>query len=130
MAGGLVGGGAADVTGVEFPLAGGVVPDDADPALVLVGGLVTVVVFGGRVVAVLALAGAMVAGGPVVDEDVLVDVFTRVDGVLGVFAPEEVQAARSRPPVTTTMSDRTLSVIRTFPLLPCVTRGRGRSVQY
>ena len=129
VAGGLVGGGAPAVTGVEFTLAGGAVPDDTDPELVLVGGLVAVVVFGGKVVAVLALAGAMVAGGLVVDEDVLVDVLTRVDEVLGVFAPEEVQAARSRPPATTTMRHRTLCVIRTFPLLPCVTRGRGRSVQ-
>lgn len=114
VAGGLVGGGAvAEVTGVEFPFGGGMVPDDTDPWVVLAGGLVAVVVFGGAVVAGLALAGAIVAGGVVVDEGVLVDVFTRVDVVLGVLAPEDAQAARSSPPATTTKSDRTLRVMRT-----------------
>jgi hypothetical protein len=124
VAGGLVAGGlVAGVTGVGFPFACGAGPDDTDPVFVLAGGLVAVVDFGGKVVAVLAFAGAIVAGGLVVEEVVVVEVFTRVDVVLGVFAPEDVQAARSRPPATTTPSDRTLRAMWTLPLLACVTRG-------
>ena len=100
VAGGAEGGGAVarDAAGV-FELAGGAVP----------AGAVGVLAWAGTVV--VGLDGAMGDEGLVVDGAVADDDSGRVDRVVGVFAPEEAQAARARPPATMIASDRTMRVI-------------------
>ena len=129
--GGVEGGGVvADGAGAVFPLTGGAVPDGAEAVFAPAGAVVAVPALGVGVGAVLALGDDAAAGGSVVGGVVVVDFPARVDVVVGVFAPEDVQAASSRPPATTTPSDRIMRDIRILLLVPATTRSRDRSMHW
>src|SRR5665213_1215607 len=107
VAGGLAAGGLA-AGGVE---GGGAVANGAAGVFAWVGGAVAagvVVVFPWAGTVVVAFAGANGDAGVVVDGAVFDDELGRVDRVAGVFAPEDAQAARTRPAATTIPSDRTM----------------------
>ncbi len=123
VAGGLVTGGAEGGGGVAngaagvLVWAGGAVPNGAVGVLPWAG---TVVV---------AFAGAMGDEGLVVDGAVVDDGPGRVVRAVGVFAPEDAEAPRTRPPAATIASDRTMRVIGILLLAQGLTRRGACSVQ-